>query len=209
MLLTCSATQSQMLTADQIRETACGLTELWEAWPGGQFAREHAGDGPYHMIVVENANEAPYAVRLALAGFPGVAIPNLCWLSNEIITGTKTIHVVPQLLADIIDWHSADDFCVDDALAVLPFPAPPTEADMADTFACAMTLYDPTPDGMPPRPVRGAAHLLGPAVRAACARIGWRTVADLVAGLDEATLRSTGDVAAILGALTAEPATAG
>ena len=181
-----------MLNAEQIAEIACGMDELWNAGPGGHWLRPRAGEGPYRLVVADHETEAPYAARLALTAFAGVPIPNLCQLSREMRYGHKTLHVVPQLVYDVLTWQEEENFFVDLDLEPARFENPPTEDDMADVLVNAMSVYGPDPGTVG----------LGLAARTACNRLGWRTVAALVNTIGA---ESADDVAAALRALIAEP----
>jgi len=168
-----------------------------DAWAVQQ---ERVGDGPYHVLVALDATGSPYGIRCALELFGSVPVPHLCPDTHAVLTGRMTLHVVPTLVfEDLADRQWFGTFgcgLVDHTLGLAPFAAPPTEADMAHVLVAALTAHVAAD--------RDRA-LLGCGVARACDVLGWRRVADLVGGMDEATRANLADVVAVLDALTAQP----
>jgi len=192
-----------MMGAEQIAATATGLDGLWDVWPGGAVIRASSGDGPYHLVVAVNAARAPHPAALALAAFPGVTIASqdqfshpTQWRATRPASDVLTLHVLPKLVRDVLEWLSDESFALDAHLSPPAFTNPPTEADMAAVFIHAMSFYD----------LPAGAYGLGRAVTMACKELGWRTVAALVCALDAQTRECPQDMAAVLHALIATPA---
>jgi len=189
-----------MMNADQIRIAAQRWHAMRERAGQGRQPQlggmERAGEGPYHLLAAVNAATGPFTVRKSLEFFPGVPVPNLCQHYDTVYTGQVSLHVVPQWVFDVIAWHSPDAFFMDPNLAIAPFAAPPTEADMADAFVLAMSTA-----GFPPGTTG-----LGLAVRTACDRMGWRPVVDMVNALCQEETSSPAVLVGALRALFAQPA---
>ena len=185
-----------MLNAEQISATA----RQWAAtFYGTSMSGEHAGDGPYRLVVVCNTALGPYKARKALEFFPGVPIPNLCLRTGGVDTGELALHVVPQLVHDEIDqvqmWRPGARYGLIERLRPAPFAAPPGEDDMAAVFVAAMSAHGQ---------ISGSAGI-GAVVAQACDRLGWRTVAALINAMDKQTRDRTEDVIAVLEALRSQP----
>ena len=188
-----------MLNAQQL--SAAALRWLEYASPGADVwtvPALRAGDGPYHLLVAHDGARTPHGVRMALEIFAGVPVPYLCRATGKVLTGRVSLHVVPALVyAEItnLQWFGQIGM-VDHDLEPAPFDIPPTEADMAQVFISALSA----------RPALGSSSGGLPlAVRHACNTLGWRTVAALVASMDERTRGTSSDVAAVLFALTSHP----
>lgn len=188
-----------LLNAEQISDTAQGWWSQTPPGRGGQ-RRPGAGDGPYHLLVTFKSGLVDsFAVRQALACFPGLAIPHLAQHIGEVRTGRASLHVVPQLVYDVIASSSAGGLLLDPDLDIPPFPAPPTEADMADAFVLAMSLHRRA----------GVAGELAAVVRVSCEQLGWGQVVELVNAMGKPTWPADDDVAAALQALLTQPASTG
>ena len=186
-----------MLNAQQL--SAATMAWLGYASPAADVwtvPAQRAGDGPYHLLVARDGAQTPHGVRMALEIFGGVPVPYLCRATGKVLAGRVSLHVVPALVyAEITDpqWFGQIGM-VDHDLEPAPFDIPPTEADMARVFISALSTH-PAP-GCSSDSIRSA-------VRQACDTLGWRTVAALVASMDERTRAASGDAAA---ALTSQPA---
>jgi len=198
-----------LLNAERISEAAQRWyqsrdTQLDKQADNGDRIGARAGDGPYHLLAAVNATTASYSrrartVRGVLHAFGGEPIPNLCQLFRVVRTGQMSLHVVPTRVYELVEWNCDERFSLDATLTLPPFVAPPTEDDLAEMFAAAMSVRVPDPG-------QGqlGAHL-GTATAQACGRMGWRNVANLVDAMGEHLRTSPDELADVLEALTSNP----
>jgi len=203
-----------LLNAQQISEAAQRWyqsrdTALDKAPDNGDITGAHAGDGPYHLLVAVNATTASYSrrartVREVLTAFGGEPIPNLCQLFRVVRTDQMSLHVVPARVYELVEWDCDERFSLDATLTAPPFAAPPTEDDLAAVLVRAMSVHAAHRPGQ----FLGGQRL-GRATARACARVGWRNVANLVDAMGERLRTSPDDLADVLEALTSNPAPPG
>jgi len=213
------------LNAEQLTAAARKWYQPYDCdGPAGEEQRKHIGDGPYRLLAAGDLKAVRHHgaytpgtgfhlhAGYALEVFDKVVIPALCQRTHEVLTARRSLAVVPELVYDLIaarviprdnsdplGWGATDGFFLDLDLGSASFADPPIEADMADVFVQAMSVRGHAP----------GTTGLGLATAMACERLGWRKIAALVNALDESMRASMDDVAAILWALTTEPARAG
>jgi len=175
-------------------------THHWHDGDAGD-AGDAAATGQYRVLVLGAATPTePFAVAAAREAFPGVPIAYLNPLDGHVVVGQLSMHVVTQPVYDVAGWQAHRlETGLQAALEPAPFAAPPTEADLAAVFVTAVSHFASTARGR---------HEAAVAFRAVCGALGWRTVAALVAGMDEGTLRSADTIIAVLAALASGPISA-
>jgi hypothetical protein len=176
--------------ADQLSEAVA----LWHTQRGTGLADivPYSG-GPYHLLATNGTPSTwrhPFDVAYEFFGV--IALTNVGQSAPDAGAEQIAIYVLPQVVYDDLRrWAGT-------ALTGMerdPFPEPPTEADLADAFIHAALTC-----------VRRPGAPLGPVLRGACDRLGWRSVAAVINTVGEAAQQPGSHVAAVLSALTSEAA---
>jgi hypothetical protein len=172
-----------------------------EFWPGGKYVASHLADGPFHAMVVTEADEPNWIAKAALDACPSVVLPCLsgCFFDpaalGEVPRGTLVL--VPDIVRDLLLWNEDENELLF-AEVTAAFTDSPADVDLAQVVADMLTMGSGEPDAVAPNPDLLA--VLGRALAAA----GLDGTARLLQGLTLPVLRDQRQLAGVLDAALRE-----
>ena len=123
------------------------LAVLEHSWPGGQHILSHYQDGPYFLVIVEDAEDPHWVAQAVLDAYPAREVL-ICDYGQQYTF--KDAYALPQFAADILSWYSdGDDLTVNHELTLGPFSQTPGDDQIlaAQGFLLGYDLVDH--DGAP------------------------------------------------------------
>ena len=99
------------------------LAVLEHSWPGGQHILSHYQDGPYFLVIVEDAEDPHWVAQAVLDAYP----PRKVLVCDEQgWDAFKDAYALPQFAADMLSWYSdGENLSVDHELILGPFDQMP------------------------------------------------------------------------------------
>jgi len=97
---------------------------LEHSWPGGRHILSHYQDGPYFLVVLDDAEDPHWVARTVLDAYPARKV--LVCDQYEPRWAFKDAYALPQFAADILSWYSdGENLTVDHEMTLGPFDQVP------------------------------------------------------------------------------------